>query len=159
MGVKMNVKFTVKRKLVVNGKEYGSLEEMPDEDRRIYEKAVNSSTDMRAGTSFSHAKVKIAFNGRQYESPEGMPEDVRDLYRKVTQAVRDGGVSSAAEMVAGADTGSMTRRSDEPTPPSSGVRKPVVPEPTFSPLLLILAVGLVLLFFCLCYVLHRGIFR
>ena len=38
----MNIKVTVNHKLTVNGKEYGSLDEMPEDLRQAYERAVGS---------------------------------------------------------------------------------------------------------------------
>jgi hypothetical protein len=43
----MKVNFNIKRKIVVNGKEYNSVEDMPLELREAYEKAVGSGTGVR----------------------------------------------------------------------------------------------------------------
>jgi len=40
MGIKFNVKVDVKKKFVVNGKEYNSLDELPEDVRAAYETAL-----------------------------------------------------------------------------------------------------------------------
>ncbi len=67
----INVNFNVKRKYIVNGKEYGSVEEMPANIRQAYDKALESR------------KGKIVFNGQKYENVEAMPPDVRQAYEEM----------------------------------------------------------------------------
>jgi len=76
----VGVKITVRRKIVVNGKEYGSPEELPPELRPAYEKAVAQGPS--TGTS-----LKVTFNGREFLSVDHMPPEVRALYDAAMKAV------------------------------------------------------------------------
>lgn len=69
MGIDFKVNF--KTKITINGKEYGSIEEVPEEHRGTVRNAMSS-----AGT----ARSKIVVNGVGYDSLEAMPPDVRSLY-------------------------------------------------------------------------------
>lgn len=73
----MGVKVTVEHKIVVNGEEYHSLEEMPQELRQAYARAMASSHGA-AGLALRGAS--IVFQGKQYASPEQMPVEERKLY-------------------------------------------------------------------------------
>jgi len=73
----MKVNLDVKRKFVANGKEYGSVEEMPPELREAYEKATRSSAGLKIEKPQVSVKTKIVFNDREYDSLEAMPADVR----------------------------------------------------------------------------------
>lgn len=73
----MNIKVTVNQKIVINGKEYGSPDELPDDLRRAYQRAMGSG--LGAG-GFVGRKSKIMFQGREYDSPASMPEEARRLY-------------------------------------------------------------------------------
>jgi len=65
-----------KKPIIVAGKAYGSIEEMPAEVRRVYDLAVASQNEAAANDS-----VKIVFNGKEYAGMDSMPEDVRKLYQ------------------------------------------------------------------------------
>ncbi|HEX7966480.1 MAG TPA: hypothetical protein VF651_12285 [Gammaproteobacteria bacterium] len=65
-----------KRPIVVAGKRYESVEDMPAEVRRVYDLARASQED--AATA---GPVKLVFNGKEYEGLESMPPDVRKLYQ------------------------------------------------------------------------------
>ena len=69
----MNTKITVTTKIVVNGKEYHSIEELPPDVRAKYEAAL-------AARAQAHGTSRIVFNGQPYDSLEAMPADVRALY-------------------------------------------------------------------------------
>jgi hypothetical protein len=76
----MNTKVTVKTRIVVDGKEYHSLEELPAALRAAYEKAVASGAQVRQTS-------RIVFNGRTYDTPEAMPaEALRGRPRESAQA-------------------------------------------------------------------------
>ena len=64
------------QKIVVAGKSYGSVQEMPPEVRRVYELAVETRNQ-----EHKTAHVKLVFNGQEYDSLESMPADVRKLYQ------------------------------------------------------------------------------
>ena len=65
-----------KRPIVVAGKRYESVEEMPAEVRRVYDLARASQED--AATA---PPVKLIFNGKEYEGLDSMPPDVRKMYQ------------------------------------------------------------------------------
>ena len=80
----MSIKISFKSRIVVNGHEYGSPEELPESLREAYQKA-------RATTS-SAGGSKIVFNGQEYDSVESMPDDARRLYELAMEAVKKGEV-------------------------------------------------------------------
>lgn len=65
-----------KKPIVVAGRSYNSVEEMPAEVRRVYDLAVASRSE-----SGDQDRLKIVFNGKEYESLDKMPPDVRKLYQ------------------------------------------------------------------------------
>lgn len=65
-----------KRPIVVAGKRYASIEEMPAEVRRVYDLAMASQAEAETA-----APVKLIFNGKEYEGLDSMPPDVRKLYQ------------------------------------------------------------------------------
>ena len=65
-----------KKPIVVAGRSYNSIEEMPAEVRRVYDLAVAARNQEHA-----EARVKLVFNGTEYDSLESMPADVRKLYQ------------------------------------------------------------------------------
>ena len=125
----MKVNFDVKRKFIVNGKEYRSVEEMPPELRAAYEKAVRSGTGVRIEKPQVSVETKIVFNGKEYDSLEEMPADARRLYRSVMKSVEKG--QASPDLLSAA-------LGDESTPPrldatfhtSVNLAKPI--EPTSS---------------------------
>lgn len=72
MGINFKVNFNTKIK--INGKEYGSVEEVPEEHQGTVRNALSS-----AGTAHS----KIVVNGVGYDSLEAMPPEVRSLYKEI----------------------------------------------------------------------------
>ena len=84
----MTTTVTVKRKIVVNGREYASPEELPDDLRRAYEAAVGN----RGGGSIT----RIKFNGREYAGVDEMPADVRRLYDLAVAALNQNPAASSA---------------------------------------------------------------
>ena len=73
MGINFNI--SIKRKITVNGKEYGSPEEVPEQHRQVVQNALDS-----AGTFTGHSKITV--NGLGYDSPEAMPPDTRRIYEE-----------------------------------------------------------------------------
>jgi len=65
-----------KKPIVVAGRAYNSVEEMPAEVRRVYDLAVAAQNEANA-----QASIKIVFNGKEYAGLDSMPEDVRKLYQ------------------------------------------------------------------------------
>jgi len=81
----MPIKINVKTKIIVNGKEYGSPDELPPELRKSYDQAIlNKSAYPQmhiAGNS------KVTFNGQTYNSRDEMPEEVRLIYDHAVEAL------------------------------------------------------------------------
>jgi hypothetical protein len=129
----VDVKINVKRKYIVNGNEYHSIEEMPADIRQAYERTVASK-----GAEFS-ATSRIIFNDREYSTPDEIPPDVRELYDKALSAV---------------DLNDIQRMAPAPhLEPHSNA--PIEPTKSgFSKRLLLLA-GAILLLFLLAYLAVR----
>ena len=86
----MAIKVTVKRRIVFHGKSYDSPEELPEDVRQAYEKAM---ADPGAGAS---AAAKLVFNGTEYEGLDAMPPAVRALYESAVGAVASGRLADAS---------------------------------------------------------------
>ena len=80
--------FTVKKKIVVNGQEFHSLDELPPDLRALYDKAMASGTDKTT-------VKRIVFNGRDVDSIDGLPPEAREL---ITGAL-GGGKSTTSPIV------------------------------------------------------------
>jgi hypothetical protein len=83
----MPLKIDVKNTVIVNGKEYGSVEEIPAEVREAFEKAVAGSQGSGRGEITLSLPGPITFNDRVYRNEAAMPPDVRDMYRGVMKAI------------------------------------------------------------------------
>lgn len=138
----MEIKFNVKRKYVVNGKEYGSLEEMPAAIREVYEKAVGKAHGTEHGNIPAVSSQKIVFNGQEYESVNTMPPDIRQMYETVMKTVNEGKISL---------TGNVDLKFGKKTPDSGkgsalnayNIATPIEPQSGLSPRILILAGALI----------------
>lgn len=75
-------------KIVINGREYSGVEEMPPDIREQYLQAVSAlrSTE-RAGSGAGGVVVKesFVFNGRKYNSKDELPPEVRSLVEHLPQ--------------------------------------------------------------------------
>ena len=80
--------FTVKKKIVVNGQEFHSLDELPPDLRALYDKALASGSD-------KPTTRRIVFNGRDVDSIDGLPPEAREL---ITDAL-GGGRSTTSPIV------------------------------------------------------------
>lgn len=128
----MEIKTNVTWKFKVNGKEYGSVEEMPAADRETYEKAVGPLSVELGGHTLVVKKRRIVLNGQEYESVDAMPEDIREAYRDIMKMVEAGKAAPGApdgHAAAGAPAlprpgGPFARRGPRPIAPESfSVRK------------------------------------
>ncbi|MCX5642987.1 MAG: hypothetical protein NTY10_07195 [Candidatus Omnitrophica bacterium] len=142
MEINMNVKFNLKRKYIVNGKEYGSVKEMPDNIRQVYEKALDSSLATNPGTNPGNIKKKIMFNGQEYENVEAMPPDVRQTYDEL--------IRNLVEMK-GLSSGAVARK-----PISFSFSKSTTPEPVISPRVLAVVILVLVLFGALYFLYQKG---
>jgi hypothetical protein len=118
-------KININRKIVVNGREYASVEEMPSDVRRVYEQAMVEAGTALHATGEGGVKAKIVFNGREYANVDTMPEGVRGLYETVMEAVRAQGhtVPGAAPLEPGAADG-VPQRSMAPIEVGGGPSSP-----------------------------------
>lgn len=83
----MTMNITVRKKIIVNGREYKSVEEMPENIRNAYKKAMVSAITPAHAIDPSSSKVKIVFNGQEYKSAEDIPLEVRRIYDGAMAAV------------------------------------------------------------------------
>ncbi|MEY2526374.1 MAG: hypothetical protein QOE73_1145 [Verrucomicrobiota bacterium] len=82
------MKFNLKAKIRVNGKEYGSAEEMPAKIREAYTRAIGETALLRSGARLAtKLNAKIIFNGVEYSSPGEMPVAERRLYQDTLAAL------------------------------------------------------------------------
>jgi hypothetical protein len=80
----MAIKVTFDRKLVLNGKEFNSIDELPENVRQVCKNAVSDLSG--APGHGSVIKTDIIFNGKQYTSIDAMPQDARVVYRQALKA-------------------------------------------------------------------------
>ncbi|MBI3986848.1 MAG: hypothetical protein HY343_08015 [Lentisphaerae bacterium] len=80
------MEINVNKKFIVNGHEYGRVEDMPEELRRAYEKAMGGAS----GRNPAIVKTNIVFNGKEYQNADDMPEEDRRLYDMAMAAVKAG---------------------------------------------------------------------
>jgi hypothetical protein len=78
--VKVSVKGNIKRRFIVNGREYSSVEEMPENIRRAYGQALWNTGHQGYGNYPEAPQTRIVFNGREYGSVDDMPDEVRRLF-------------------------------------------------------------------------------
>ncbi len=125
----MKINVNVKRKFRINGKEYGSLEEMPEDVRAIVQKTMD---DPGALSGVTHREPsKIVFNGVEYDSVDDMPTYARNLYEQA------GNARAATQ-----DTSAGQRR---PGP------KTIEAEPSFSARSIVAVIALIALLLLLYY--------
>ena len=139
----MDVKFNVKYKFKVNGKEYGSLEEMPASVREAYEKAVDNTKGIELGNMPSMSSGKIVFNGQEYESIDSMPADIRQMYETIMKSVKEGGFSATGK--AGFKIGETKAGFQNEGLASYDNSKPIVPKASSSRIFIIAAAIIALL--------------
>jgi hypothetical protein len=84
--MEISIAFKSKPKLVFNGREYGSVDEMPEDVRRLYRDAIALAA--KGGPNVKvFSKTELWFNGKKYNSVNEMPPDVRLSYDKVMKAI------------------------------------------------------------------------
>lgn len=141
MNIDMNVKFNVKRRYIVNGQEYDSIAEMPDDVRQTYQKAATGALGVNPDGNLESKKRKIVFNGQEYESAEAMPPDVRQMYEEVIKMVRIKALSPDA--IVG-------------KPISLNFSKPITPESVLSPRLLMFGIMMIVFLTALLFFYQKG---
>ena len=83
MGI--DFKINIQKKFTVNGKTYGSLEEMPEEARQAMAKALGGEAKVAI------SKTKLVVNGKAYGSVDEMSPEERRVYEDTLQLLRDKG--------------------------------------------------------------------
>ena len=78
-------------KIVVNGREYASVDEMPAAERQLYEGALASLAGEPAKSGIDHpvtvnTKTRIVVNGKQYGSLEELSPDIRRIVETATKS-------------------------------------------------------------------------
>jgi len=144
----VKIDFSVKKRFIVNGKEYDSVEKMPDQIRDAYKKAMAGAPGQGHSETLKTVESKFVFNGNEYASEEDMLQEERELYKFVMKAMEKEGIS----MPGGIGKNSGIPRPDTRIPDVSG--KPIVPESSLSPrkwlpftAILVLLVGFAYLLF------------
>jgi len=89
----MKINFNFKSKIIINGKEYSSTGEMPDDIREAYEKTKDSHSAALHPDGLAHVTTRIKFNDQEYESLDAMPPDVRHTYDQVMTSLLEGKVA------------------------------------------------------------------
>ena len=149
----MKVNFNVKRKFIVNGKEYTSVEEMPPELREAYEKTVRSGAGVRIEKPQVSMESKIVFNGQEYSNFNAMPEEARKVYQSVMKSVETGTASPELLSAALGDESTTPRRSAT-FPTSLDLAKPIEPASS-TPRWIIVGLGLLGVIIILYYLFAR----
>lgn len=103
-------------RIVFNGQEFHSLDDMPPEVRHLYDKAMAAlgkaplgdidETTPLLGKVLQVQHTTITVNGTSYESVDAMPADVRRIYETAMSAAA-GQQSPAAHVPAGARAGAL----------------------------------------------------
>jgi hypothetical protein len=148
----MDININVKRKYKINGKEYNSIEEMPEDIRKAFEKAMISK-DGKSSQITTNMQNKIMFNDVEYESIDAMPQDVRQLYKEVMKTVETRATSPGNDFEAKVDF-SFTKSKDSRTAMTGKIHQPIKPEPIFSSRKLIFSVILIALIILLYFLFH-----
>jgi hypothetical protein len=78
------VKNDSKKPIVVGGRSYASVGDMPPEVRRVYELALSAK---QTRGEDADANIKVYFNGQEYENIDSMPADTRRLYENMMAAL------------------------------------------------------------------------
>jgi len=146
----MNVNVNVKRKYKINGKEYNSIEEMPSDIRKAFEKAMASQAGSDHQINQATIQTKIIFNGTEYQNIDAMPQDVRQLYEKVLRAAETG--TAPANIITADDMSGMPTESKTYGTTSMGnMETPTKTEPAISARTLIIGVMAIALIILLYY--------
>lgn len=122
----MGIEFTVKSRFIVNGKEYGSVEEMPEEIRGAYQKAIKNSAGQDHARTLEMQKCKLSFHAKEDSSEDSMQQAERELYKVVMKALEEKGIS----LPGGAKKNTGASGPDVRIPVGSG--RPIVPQSSLS---------------------------
>jgi hypothetical protein len=152
-GEAMNINVNVKRSYKINGKEYHSIEDIPEDLRDIFKTAADLQTGTVNQINTAGMRTKIVFNGKEYESIDAMPEDDRNLYEKVLEAAATGTASPEIAM-AGSPNSILTHSKTAATGYIGEISNPPKIEPSPSRKFIIVALGALIIL--LLYYLIQG---
>jgi len=127
----MKINIDVKRNFKINGKEYNSLEAMPDDIREAFKKAMVSQQASGTQINFDEMHTKIVFNGTEYESIDVMPHEIRQLYKKILKSAETGAASSDGDLTE-ISKKIIKKTITSGTSPSRELRQPLKIETSFS---------------------------
>lgn len=116
----MGIEVDVKKKFVVNGREYASPDDLPADIREALQKILKedkSRVEVNIDTS-------IVFNGKEYKGIDEMPSETRQAYERVMKAVGTGDFSTHA---LGEISGSVSGKPSRPA-----FAKPITAGPSFT---------------------------
>jgi len=150
----MSINVKVNRNFNVNGKVYHSIEEMPDDIRENFLKAMEENTGIKIRFGDSKTRTKISFNGNEYDSIDEMPDEERQIYEKVLQTAKTGKPLKEADIA-----GIIGEVKKEPSPFDPASRtdfdKPDKIEPSiFSPRFILGVIVLALAALLVYFVIH-----
>lgn len=121
----MSIKINVEKKIIVNGREYKSLDEMPEDLRQAFQKAVSGF-----GNKIKVSKdTKFVLNGKEFKGVEEIPPEEMEAYTNLIKAATDGSGKLPTKLIA--DIGESLG-GEEAKGSASGYQKPIEPEATFS---------------------------
>lgn len=154
----MNIKIGVKRRFIINGKEYKPIGEIPHNiqgAREILRKLMDSQVGSGHRISSALTPTKIIFNGTEYETIESMPQDVREAYERVLKAVEIEASSSGVD-IAKTNGGMLAKPGTNCTTHPREFWKPTKGEFSSFPRRSIASSLLFALFLLLYYLLQKG---
>jgi len=101
MSIKFN--FNVTKKIVVNGKEYASVDQIPENLRHLFDSAISRAGSGADPVVSRSSSLKISFNGKEYSGMDEMPDNVRRLYDMAMGAdlegIKESGTSLTRELI------------------------------------------------------------
>ncbi len=151
MGVNFQVKFNVKRKYKYQGMEYNSLDEMPPDVRKVFEKAMPAGIDLEHLPPPTSGSSKFVYQGKEYHLDE-LPPEARAQYEKAMEMLKDDKKSPA--LSAQPEIPDLSGRPEVYQAPSSG-EEPIGPKSSgLSARWLIILIGLAVIGFMLFFMTH-----
>lgn len=145
----MIFQINVNNKFIVNGKEYGSVEEMPADIREAYNKAIEGGSITFNNVGAIITSNKIIFNGKEYASEDEMPEEIRILYKELMKTFSTSSVSIPSD-----NTMAITTAKNMKSQSTIPNIKPIVPETNISKRQFIIGASILALIVLLLYMLN-----
>lgn len=118
----MSINISFKQKYNINGKEYNSLEEMPDDVRETFKK-MSALAGQKHQTDAAAMQKNIICNSAKYESLEALPQEARALYETALKTAKSG---AAPEM----DLAQITLGIRRETEPLGTAHPGLAPQPS-----------------------------